>query len=119
MFPLELFTSVCSRGGAVGPHFSCMSCPLALARLWLLAPSGSPCGVLRGVESLACVLGCLRRASPRGARTASFSWAFGSYGGRLVLRGFCGGAIFLLSWLCPWLVAGRTFSCQLDCESGV
>lgn len=81
--------------------------------LWLLAPSGSLCGVLRGVESLACALGRLRRASPREARTARFSWAFGSYGGRAVLRGFCGGAIFLLSWLCPWLVArlqGRVFS---------
>ena len=81
--------------------------------LWLLAPSGSPCGVLRGVETLVRALGCLRRASPREARTARFSWAFGSYGGRAVLRGFCGGAIFLLSWLCPWLVArlqGRVFS---------
>lgn len=81
--------------------------------LWLLAPSGSLCGVLRGVESLSCALGCLRRASPRGARTARFSWVFGSYGGRAVLRGFCGGAIFLLSWLRPWLFArlqGRAFS---------
>lgn len=81
--------------------------------LWLLAPSGSPCGVLRGVETLVRALGCLRRASPREARTARFSWAFGSYGGRAVLRGFCGGVIFLLSWLCPWLVArlqGRVFS---------
>lgn len=81
--------------------------------LWLLAPSGSPCGVLGVFESLVRVLGCLRRASPRGARTARFSWAFGGYGGRAVLRGFCGGAIFLLSWLCPWLVArlrGRVFS---------
>ena len=78
-----------------------------------LAPSGSLCGVLRGVEALVRALGCLRRASPRGARTARFSWVFGSYGGRAVLRGFCGGAIFLLSWLCPWLVArlqGRVFS---------
>lgn len=80
MFPLELFTSVCSRGGAVGPHFSCMSCPLALARLWLLAPSGSLCGVLRGVESPVCVLGCLRRASPRGARTARFLYVLWSLG---------------------------------------
>lgn len=81
--------------------------------LWLLVPSGSLRGVLRGVESLACALGCLRRENQRGARTARFSWAFGSYGGRAVLRGFCGGAIFLLSWLCPWLVArlqGRVFS---------
>lgn len=32
--------------------------------------------------------------------------------GRAVLRGFCGGDILLLSWLCPWLVArlqGRVF----------
>lgn len=50
--------------------------------LWLLAPSGSPCGVLRGAEGLVCAMGCLRRASPREARTARFSWAFGSYGGR-------------------------------------
>ena len=81
--------------------------------LRLLAPSGSLCGVLRGVEALVRVLGRLRRASPRGARTARFSWAFGSYGGRAVLRGFCGGAIFLLSWLRPWLFArlqGRAFS---------
>lgn len=81
--------------------------------LWLLAPSGSLCGVLRGVEGLVCVLGRLRRASPRGARTARFSWVFGSYGGRAVLRGFCDGAILLLSWLCPWFVArlqGRVFS---------
>ena len=47
----------------------------------------------RGVESLVCALGCLRRASPRGARTARFSWAFGSYGGRAVLRGFCGAIV--------------------------
>lgn len=72
----------------------------------------SLCGALRGFESPVRALGRLRRASPREARTARFSWAFGSYGGRLVLRGFCGGAIFLLSWLCPWLVArlqGRVF----------
>lgn len=81
--------------------------------LWLLEPSGSPCGVLRGVETLVRALGCLRRASPREARTARFSRVFGSYGGRAVLRGFCGGAILLLSWLCPWFVArlqGRVFS---------
>lgn len=29
-------------------------------------------------------LGCLRRENQRGARTARFSWAFGSYGGRAV-----------------------------------
>lgn len=81
--------------------------------LWLLAPSGSLCGVLRGVESLACALGCLRRENQRGARTARFSWAFGSYGGRAVLRGFCGGAIFLLSWMCPWLVARLWGACFL------
>lgn len=63
----------------------------------LLALSGSLCGVLRGVESLACVLGCLRRENQRGARTARFSLVFGSYGGRVALRGFCGGAI-LLTW---------------------
>lgn len=47
---------------------------------WLLAPSGSLCGVLRGVESLACVLGCLRRASPRGARAAWFLYVLWSLG---------------------------------------
>lgn len=60
-----------------------------------------------------CVLGRLRRENQRGARTARFSWVFGSYGGRAVLRGFCGGDILLLSWLCTWLFArlqGRVFS---------
>ena len=77
--------------------------------LWLLAPSGSLCGVLRGVEGLVCVLGRLRRENQRGARTVRLL-------GRLVctvLRGFCDGAILLLSWLCPWFVArlqGRVFS---------
>lgn len=61
----------------------------------LLAPSGLLCGVLRGFEGLVCALGCLRRENQRGARTARFSWAFGSYGGRAVLHGFCGGAIVL------------------------
>ena len=59
----------------------------------------------RGVETLVRALGCLRRENQRGARTARFSWAFGSYGGRAVLRGFCVGAILLLSWLRPWLFA--------------
>lgn len=84
----------------------------------LLAPSGSLCGVLRGVESLVCVLGCLRRASPRGARAARFLYVLWS----------CGVARFLW-WRyfvvivdvplvgCP--VVGRLFSCRLDCESGV
>lgn len=79
----------------------------------LLAPSGSLCGVLRGVESPVRVLGCLRRENQRGARTARFSWVFGGYGDRAVLRGFCGVAILLLSWMCPWLFArlqGRVFS---------
>ena len=40
-----------------------------------------------------CVLGRLRRENQRGARTARFSWVFGGYGGRAVLRDFCGGAI--------------------------
>lgn len=81
--------------------------------LWLLAPSGSLCGVLRGVEALVRVLGRLRRASPRGARTARLALVFGRYGGRAVLRGFCGGAIFLLSWMCPWLVARLWGACFL------
>ena len=37
-----------------------------------------------------------------------FCWRLGS----VVLRVFCGGAILLLLWLCPWLVArlqGRVF----------
>ena len=79
----------------------------------LLAPSGSLCGVLRGVESPVCVLGCLRRASPREARTACLALVFGRYGGRAVLRGFCGGAILLLSWMCPWLVARLWGACFL------
>ena len=33
---------------------------------------GSLCGVLRGVEGLVCVLGCLRRESPREASAAWF-----------------------------------------------
>ena len=64
-------------------------------------------------------LGRLRRASPREARTARFSWAFGSYGGRAVLRGFCGGAIFCYRGCVPgWLPGCRgAFSCRADCES--
>lgn len=31
----------------------------------------------------------------------------------VVLRGFCGGAIFLLSWMCPWLVARLWGACFL------
>ena len=48
--------------------------------LWLLAPSGSPCGVLRGVETLVRALGCLRRASPREARAAWFLYVLWSLG---------------------------------------
>lgn len=48
--------------------------------LWLLAPSGSLCGVLRGVEGLVCVLGRLRRENQRGARTVRLLGAFGVYG---------------------------------------
>ena len=98
---------------AVAPHFSHAVCYLVLLLPVVACAPGSLCGVLRGVETLVCALGCLRRASPRGARTARFSWVFGSYGGRVAWRSFCGGAIFLLSWLCPWLVArlqGRVFS---------
>ena len=50
-------------------------------------------GVLGDVEGLVCTLGRLRRENQRGARTARFSRVFGSYGGRAVLRGFCGGDI--------------------------
>ena len=53
--------------------------------LWLLAPSGSLCGVLRGVETLVRALGCLRCESPRGARTGRFSWVFGARGVARVL----------------------------------
>ena len=52
----------------------------------LLAPSGSLCGVLRGVESPVCALGCLRRASPRGARTARFLYVLWSLGVAWFLR---------------------------------
>ena len=48
--------------------------------LWLLAPSGSLCGVLRAIKVLACVLGRFRRESPREARTAWFPFAFGTRG---------------------------------------
>lgn len=51
----------------------------------LLAPSGSLFGVLRGVESPVCVLGCLRRASPRGARAAWFLYVLWSRGVARVL----------------------------------
>lgn len=90
---------------AVAPHFSCVARYLALLLPVVACAPGSLCGVLGDVESLACVLGRFRRESPRGARTARFSWVFGRYGGRVVLRGFCDGAILLLSWLCLWLVA--------------
>lgn len=46
----------------------------------LLAPSGSLCGVLRGVESTVCALGCLRRASPREVRAARFLYVLWSRG---------------------------------------
>lgn len=52
----------------------------------LLAPSGSLCGVLMGVEGLVCVLGCLRRASPRGARAAWFLYVLWSRGVAWFLR---------------------------------
>lgn len=58
---------------------------------------------------LACALGCLRRENQRGARTARFSWAFGSYGGRAVLRGFCGGAIFCYRGCAPGWLRGARF----------
>lgn len=50
-------------------------------------------GVLGDVEGLVCALGRLHRENQRGARTARFSRVFGSYGGRVALRGFCGGDI--------------------------
>lgn len=61
--------------------------------LWLLAPSGSLCGVLGGVETLVRALGCLRCESPRGARTARFSWVFGArvaVQGEARVRVWCG-----------------------------
>lgn len=54
--------------------------------LWLLAPSGSLCGVLRDVEGLVYVLGRLRRENQRGARTARLLGAFGVYGVAWFLR---------------------------------
>ena len=46
---------------------------------------GSLCGVLRGVEGLVCVLGCLLRASPRWARAAWFLYVLWSRGVARVL----------------------------------
>ena len=80
MFPLELFTSVCSMGGAVGPHFSCVVCYLGLLRPVVACAPGSLCGVLRGVETLVRALGYLRLASPREARTARFLYVLWSLG---------------------------------------
>lgn len=54
--------------------------------LWLLAPSGSLCGVLRGVEGLVCVLGRLRRENQRGARTGLFPLVSGVRGVARFLR---------------------------------
>ena len=74
----------------------------------LLAPSGSLCGVLRGVESPVCVLGCLRRASPLGARTARFLYVLWSRGvARVLWRRYFVAivAVFLVG--CP--VAGARF----------
>lgn len=84
----------------------------------LLAPSGSLCGVLRGVESPVCVLGCLRRASPREARTGRFPFVS-------VVRGvarFLWWRYFVVIVDVPLVgcaVVGCLFSCRLDCESGV
>lgn len=51
----------------------------------------SLCGVLRGVESLVCVLGCLRCESLRGARTGRFTLVSGSRGvARFLRRCYCG-----------------------------
>lgn len=91
-------------GGCSAFSFTC-AVPSCVNAFVPVCVCSSLCGVLRDVESLACVLGRFRRESPRGARTARFSWVFGRYGGRVVLRGFCGAAIVVLSWLCPWLVA--------------
>lgn len=43
----------------------------------LLAPSGSLCGVLRGIESPVCALGRLRRENQREVRTGRFPLASG------------------------------------------
>ncbi len=73
-------------GGAVGPHFSCAVRYLGLLRPVVACALGSLCGVLRGVESLACVLGCLRRENQRGARTARFLYVLWSLGVAWFLR---------------------------------
>ena len=77
--------------------------------LWLLAPSGSLCGVLRAIKALACVLGCLRRESPRGARTARFSCVFGARGvARFLWRRYFVAIVAVLLVGCP-LAGARVF----------
>lgn len=88
-----LFTPVCSRGGAVGPHFSCVVRYLELLRHAVACAPGSLRGVVRGFWCWVRVLGHLLRESQREARTACLALVFGRYGGRAVLHGFCGGAI--------------------------
>lgn len=95
------------------PFFlACVVASCVVAFVFAYAP-GSFCGILGGVEGLVCVFGHLRRESQREARTACLALVFGRYGGRAVLRGFCGGAILLLSWMCPWLVARLWGACFL------
>jgi len=65
---------------AVAPHFSCVVRRLALLLPVVACAPGSLCGVLRGVETLVRVLGRLRRASPREARTARFLYVLWSLG---------------------------------------
>lgn len=78
----------------------------------------TPCGCLR--RQVLCVafqealrvlcahwVVCVVKTSERCVQ-GGFRWRLGS----TLLRGFCGGAILLLLWLCPWLVArlqGRVF----------
>ena len=71
----------------------------------LLAPSGSLCGVLRGVETLVCALGHLRRASPREARTGRFSCVFGER--------CCAGFVAVILWCVAVDVNQSCFHAQL------
>lgn len=82
------------------PFFlACVVSSCVVAFVFAYAP-GSFCGILGGVEGF----GHLRRESQREARTACLALVFGRYGGRAVLRGFCGGAIFCYRGCAPgWL----------------
>ena len=63
---------------AVAPHFSHAVCYLELLLPVVACAVRLTVRRFRGVESLVCVLGCLRRENQRGARTARFSCVFGA-----------------------------------------